>query len=250
MTNTAKASSGFYLPLLSAITAGSALLFIFFVQDSPQAGLLYKVASFILGLMILCWFLALYKHPVIKKGWWLFAIPVGTFLLSYLMVPMFHVMGHGLMHGTHSEVADANLVHQQVRLDVLIEPYRQVPLDIEVSPKLVVFDKMRSQVVSLTLKNTSNKELSIRVRDKLEPGVISQYLHYHLPSDHLDLDPNEQKQWLIQLSLADKTPQSVHDASLALFLFDTYNVGKLGKQKDWKKMKIKFNEQLRKQHEQ
>ncbi len=210
---------------------------------------MYKVVSFILGVCALSWLLVMHSHPVITKGWWLFAIPVGTFLLSYLMVPLFDVMGHCMMHGTHTEGSVSALAHQKVRLDVLIEPYRQIPLEIKVSPQLIVFDKNREQTVQLSMKNRSKKKLSIRVRDKLEPGNISGYLHYALPGTHLELAPGEKKGWSIHLSLAKKTPTSIHDASLALFLFDTYNAGKLGQQQDWKKMKVRFKEQLRRQNE-
>ena len=214
-----------------------------------MSGLVNVLVPYFIGMLSIIILLNVYQHPIIKKGWWMFAIPIATFLLSYVMVPMFHVMGHGMMHGGSTESTSASMSHHNVRLDVLVEPYRNIPIKVTTVPRFIQFDDTRLQMIKINVQNTSAKEVKVRIRDKIEPGALSNFLDYDLPGQEMKLGPKEKQQWLVQVNLADKVPNNINDASLSLFLFDTKDVGQLGKKDSWKKMHVDFVKQLENQHE-
>ena len=190
-----------YLWIVLLLTFAFSLFFIHYVQQNPMSGLVSVLVPYFMGMLSII-LLNVYQHPIIT--WWMFAIPIATFLLSYVMVPMFHVMGHGMMHGGSTESTSASMSHHNVRLDVLVEPYRNIPIQVTTVPRFIQFDDARLQMIKINVRNTSDKEIKVRIRDKIEPGALSNFLDYDLPGQEMKLGPKEKQQWLVQLTLQTK----------------------------------------------
>ncbi|UTC24732.1 hypothetical protein MMH89_00970 [Candidatus Comchoanobacter bicostacola] len=178
------------------------------------------------------WFYDLQAHAdnrLLRSALCLGAFGLSMLVFSYVMVPLYHILCHG--------VSASNVMAGQsavATVDVLARSYRNLPVRVFVDKDQISLAKGGAEQFWVTLKNDSTSSQNLKLLVVTQPREWRSSIHLVMP-DYIKLEPNQLMKF--PLEVVTKSPvSSDRQVSMMLLLQDTKDTGLLGKTDSWRKM--------------
>ena len=149
-------------------TLGMLLAMLLWIKGVILSGLLASIAAIVLSYVLMkwvheCWQIA---SPVSRQGILWGAFGIGMFLFSYAMVPLYHLVCHG------SGTLPSSRGSHALDVDVIIQNYRSLPINITVSDSKLSLQAHDEKLVYLRLENKSSKAILFILYSKINLLLI------------------------------------------------------------------------------
>lgn len=223
-----------------AILWGS-VAFLFRLHPSWPSGIFFFIVTCLTGFMLysgLC-----YTEAVPKRDrqirlscvkWSLVAL--GLFGFSYLLVPMYHLMCHGMgMHGQSMSSGTSKVTkNRMLTVHLLHDRYRQVPVKLTFSHHNLILKQDEAKQIVMMLVNESDSPQDLTFKASTTEGLSSCF-QAELPFKTKQLMPREKLSAVVHVK-RDKQCPTLAQAAWGVYVFDTKETGKQGKFSNWMKM--------------
>ena len=163
-------------------------------------------------------------------------VAVGLFGFSYSLVPMYHLMCHGMgMHGSSmASAVDPNAKPRMLSVHLLHDHYRGVPVQLSFGHSFVTLMQGQEKKSFVFLKNASDQVQSVRLKTSMTEGLGS-CLSMTLPFHEVSLQPHEVRSAELVMKRSMNCP-TLAQGAWGVYVFDTKEVGVQGQQDNWLKM--------------
>lgn len=163
-------------------------------------------------------------------------VAIGLFGFSYLLVPMYHWMCHGMgMHGqSMSSVPSKGSKNRMLTVHLLHDRYRQVPVKLTFSHQNLILKQNEAKQIVMMLVNESSQPQNLTFKPSATEGLTSCF-HVALPFKTKHLMPNEKFSAIVHVN-RDKHCPTLAQAAWGLYVFDSKETGQQGKFDNWLKM--------------
>lgn len=164
-----------------------------------------------------------------RQGLLLGAFGIVMFILSYAMVPLYHI----LCHGSASLSGEGGVHH--VAVNIMTAGYRSLPVKIKSSKKTLSLPSFGHEIVYFDIENQSGNDLDLKLVVASNPRTLKPYFGLVTP-DTIHLSPWQKTKFPVEIKFEANIPDDLWNSAL-LFLFQDINgIGELGKGNAWEKM--------------
>ena len=163
-------------------------------------------------------------------------VAVGLFGFSYALVPMYHLMCHGMgMHGqSMTSGTQTNMKNRMLTLHLLHDQYRQVPVKLSFSHHNLILKQGEAKQVVMMLVNESEKAQNLSFKASMTEGLAA-CLKAELPFKEKKMAPHESYSAVVHVS-RDHHCASLAQGAWGVYVFDSNEIGQQGKHPNWLKM--------------
>ncbi len=227
--------------LLTLFLLIGSVAFLYMLHPSPSSAILLALVAILVAFLAYSGIQKTVKPQARSKKirhscirWSLVAM--GLFGFSYSLVPMYHLMCHGMgMHGqSMASGASHSLKPRMLTVHFLNNQYGQSPVKIIFSDQLVILKQKERKKIVMMLINESDQQQDVAFKTSMTEG-LSSCLIMNLPVKKLSLKPLEAWSALVDIERNDHCP-SLAQGAWGVYVFDTKNIGIEGKNNKWKKM--------------